>query len=332
MPFSVFILVDSDVFMFLQKIRRKQVVPAIICLLFFVQTISAQEKTALQNKGSNVAWRIGFWEILHQTFNIDTSHPFYQMTGTNRFKGGKGFFGATTFDFGQNNFLPNISKKNNDGHGSKDGLLTKLFGKIPLLKGLPSFSLEYILPTDFIVGIGVAFAYTNIWLDDTEVRAATSGADPDYSTPLLHLASHFYMFSTTIHPFGVPRVNDLDLFFGLGLSRVESTLRYGIHKIPTVIYDSFGIEHSTQEQTELYSSSGIMTFRRLGIATGGDSFGFMLEFLFPGKNKFLDNPFESNTVIDSSIFESTYNDRGSALPSKVGMSGGITRLSWTYSF
>jgi len=58
----------------------------------------------------------------------------------------------------------------------------------------------------------------------------------------------------------------------------------------------------------------------------------MLEFLFPGKNEIIDNPFATNTIIDSTVYDSTYNDHGGALPSKVGMPGGITRISWTYSF
>ena len=235
--------------MLFQKILRKQVVPAIILILLFVHSTYAQEETALQTEGSNVAWRIGFWEILHQTFSSDSSHPFYQMTGTNRFKGGKGFFGLTTLDPEKNNLLPNIYNKNDDDHGSKDCFLTKLFSNIPLLKGLPSFSLEYILPTDYVVGIGLAFAYTNIWLDDSKVRAATSGADPAYATPLLRMASHFYMFSASLHPFGVPRPDDMDLFFGFGLSRVESTLRYGIRNNPTIE------EYASVTKTELSGSS-----------------------------------------------------------------------------
>ena len=312
--------------MLIQKLLRKKVVLAIILFLLFVYSTYAQEDTDLQTEGSNVAWRVGFWEILHQTFSSDTSHPFYQMTGTNRFKGGKGFFGMTTLDPGKNGFIPNIDKKNDDGHSSKDGFLTKILSSIPILKGIPPFSLEYILPTDYVVGNGLAFAYTNIWLDDTEVRAATSGADPDYATPLLRMASHFYMFSASLHPFGVPRSDDLDIFFGFGMSRVESTLRYGIRENPTIL------KYASVTKTELSSSSGTMPFRRMGIASGGDSFGFLLEFLFTGKNEFIENPFASNTIIDSSIYESTYNDRGGALPSKIGMSGGITRISWTYSF
>ena len=312
--------------MFSTKFLRYHFVLAVISLLLFVPVASAQEETAaLPTSVMNAVWRIGFWEILHQTFSNDEAHPFYQMTGNNRFKGGSGFFGTTTLEPGNNSINPNIFYKNEDGHGDKDGFLTKLFSYIPLLKALPTFSLEYILPTDYFVGIGLTFAYTNIWLDDESARSATFGADPSYATPLLRLASHFYMFSASIHPFGVPKTEDVDFFMGLGMSRVESTLRYGFHSNPQ-------FDYAAVKQTKLSGSTGTMPFRRMGIASGGESFGFMLEFLFPLKSEFIDNPFAADTIIDSTIYDSTYNDRGESLPSKVGMPGGITRVSWTYSF
>jgi len=302
-------------------------VATLIALPLFGPEVSAQEETATVPTGSmNSVWRIGFWEILHQTFSNDGEHPFYQMTGTNRFNGGSGFFGSTTLEPGNNRLNPNIHHKNDDGHDDKDGFLTKLFSNIPLLKSLPTFSLEYILPTNYFVGIGLTFAYTNIWLVDVKVRSATMGADPPYATPLLRMASHFYMFSASIHPFGVPKTEDIDVFMGFGMARVESTLRYGIRANPTI--DGY----STETQTRLSGSTGSLPFRRMGIASGGESFGFMLEFMFPGKSEIIDNPFASDTIIDSTIYNSTYNDSGKSLPSKVGMPGGITRLSWTYSF
>ena len=320
------IFVDSDVSMFLIKILLNRIWLALIILLLLAPAVFPQEETtAIQAGGRDAVWRIGFWEVLQQTFSSDDTHPFYQMTGTDRFRAGKGFFGPTFIDPGASNLLPNVYKKNEDGHGSQDGFLTKLFSNIPLLKGLPTFSLEYILPTDYLVGIGLCFAYTNIWLDDEKVRAATTGADPDFATPLLRMASHFYMFSASIHPFGVPKSDDLDIFMGYGLSRVESTLKYGIRANPTV-------NNVLVTQTQLSGSTGTLPFRRMGIASGGESFGFMLEFLFPGKSEIIDNPFAYYTIIDSTIYDSTYNDRGGALPAKVGMEGGITRVSWTYSF
>ena len=312
--------------MFFIRFVRILFIAASILVLFTTGSYSQEEEPPVTVDTTGVVWRVGFWEILHQTFSSDEEHPFYQMTGTNRFKGGQGFFGFTVLDPGTNGIISNTQKKNDDGHKSKDGLLTKLFSYIPLLNGLPAFSVEYILPTELNVGIGFCFTHTNIWMDDEKVRAATSGADPSYATPLIRMASHFYMFSATIHPFGVPEPNDIDIFLGFGFSRVESTIRYGIRSNPLIE------DYAPVTQTALSRSAGTMPFRRIGIASGGDSFGFMLEFLFPGKTEVIDNPFAGNTIIDSTIYDSVYNNRGESLPSKVGMPGGITRLSWTYSF
>jgi len=296
-----------------------------ITILNFSEVFPQEEVTISQRK-SDIVWRIGFWEVLHQTFSNDDAHPFYQMTGTKRFRGGKGFFGPTFIDIGESNLIPNIHKKNEDGQSSVDGFLTNIFSKIPILKGIPTFSLEYIISTDYFVGVGFGFTHTNIWLDDEYDRAVTTGADPIYATPLIRMASHFYMFSASIHPFGAPNPDDIDIFFGVGLSRIESTLRYGVRANPNIS------EYSPITQTELSGSTGTLPFRRMGIASGGENFGFLLEFLLTSKNETIDNPFFLNTIIDSDVFNSTYNDRGGSLPAKVGISGSITRFSWTYTF
>ena len=120
------------------------------------------------------------------------------------------------------------------------------------------------------------------------------------------------MLAASIHPLGVPKTDDLDIFFGIGLSRVESTLKSGIRMNPTIA------EYATTTQTQLNSSYGALYFRRIGIASGGKNFGIMLEFLLLGNEEFIENPFAKSTIIDSAIYDSTYNDRGGALPSKVG--------------
>ena len=68
-------------------------------IFFLILRIINAQDTGNDVKGEKKAvWRLGFWEVLHQTFSDDESHPFYQMTGTNRFRAGKGFFGTTFID------------------------------------------------------------------------------------------------------------------------------------------------------------------------------------------------------------------------------------------
>ena len=128
---------------------------ALIIVLVLTPVIFAQEEIAAAPKGDRDAlWRIGFWEVLQQTFSDDDSHPFYQMTGTDRFRGGNGFFGPTFVDPGNSGLLPNVYYKNEDGHAGQDGTFTKLFSNIPLLNGLPTFSLEFIHRANAVVTIG----------------------------------------------------------------------------------------------------------------------------------------------------------------------------------
>ena len=95
-----------------------------ILVLFTTGLYSQEEEPPAPVETKGAVWRVGFWEILHQTFSSDEDHPFYQMTGTSRFKGGQGFFGLTVFDPGTKGIIPNVQNKNDDGHKSKDGSLT----------------------------------------------------------------------------------------------------------------------------------------------------------------------------------------------------------------
>ncbi len=299
------------------------ILPGFICLS---SGIHAQDAAPAGGGGGAELWRVGFYEIIQTTYTSDLDHPFYIMTGTERFNGGKGFFGITTLDLGGGDIIPNVGLKDADGHSGEDGTLTALFSNIPFLKGLPTFSVEYIIPTEYMVGVGFEFSHTNTWLNDLTARKATTSADPIYATPLIRMANHFYMFSASLHPLGVPAADDLDVFLGIGFARVESTIKYGIRGNPSIA------DYAPTTVTKVTGTTGSLTYQRMGIATGGESFGFMLEFFMMNDNEVLDNPFASDTIIDATIYDSTYNDRGTALPAKVGLKGGITRASWIYSF
>ena len=128
--------------MFFIRFVRVLFIATTFLVFYTTVSFSQEEGPAVPLEISGAVWRLGFWEVLHQTFDSDEDHPFYQMTGTSRFKGGQGFFGFTFLDPGLNGIIPNIQKKNDDGHKTKDRSLTKLFSYIPLLNGLPPFSLE----------------------------------------------------------------------------------------------------------------------------------------------------------------------------------------------
>ena len=105
--------------MFLLRFVRILFIAASILVIYTPVSFSQEEASAtFEAKGA--VWRLGFWEVLHQTFNGDEDHPFYQMTGTSRFKGGQGFFGFTLLDPGTNGIIPTVQNKNDDGHKSKE--------------------------------------------------------------------------------------------------------------------------------------------------------------------------------------------------------------------
>ena len=91
--------------MFFIRFVRTLFVAASILVLSTTGSYSQEEEPPAPAEAPGAVWRIGFWEILHQTFSSDEDHPFYQMTGTSRFKGGQGFFGFTVLDPGTNGII-----------------------------------------------------------------------------------------------------------------------------------------------------------------------------------------------------------------------------------
>ena len=300
-----------------------------ILILFQINCLSAQEAAPAGPSGGPVL-RLGFYEMLHQTYWTEEDNTFYQMTGTNRFRGGKGYQGIPSGDITDIQIPDGISanvntKKSADGneHSKVDSALGRI------TDWLPSFSLEYIVPTNYLVGAGLGFHYTNTWLDDTSVRAATTGSDPSYDTPLIRMFTRFYMFSGSVYFPGTPTPKGIDFFFGFGLAFVESTYTWGIRPNPE-IYNTYGEAFFLQKS--YLRSSGILPMQRFGLASASDSFGFMLEFIRLPQRDVLENPFKNQSFISSEAYDAAYNDRGGELPGKVGMGGMITRASWTYSF
>ena len=100
--------------MFLLRFVRIIFIAASILIIYTTESFSQEEELPASFETKGAVWRLGFWEILHQTFSSDEDHPFYQMTGTSRFKGGQGFFGFTLLDPGTNGIIPTVQNKNDD--------------------------------------------------------------------------------------------------------------------------------------------------------------------------------------------------------------------------
>ena len=126
-------------------------------IFFQINYLSAQEAAPAGPSGGPVL-RLGFYEMLHQTYWTEEDNTFYQMTGTNRFRGGKGYQGIPSGDITDIQIPDGISanvntKKSVDGneHSKVDSAVGRI------TDWLPSFSLEYIIPTNYLVGAGLGF-------------------------------------------------------------------------------------------------------------------------------------------------------------------------------
>ncbi|MEC7348031.1 MAG: hypothetical protein VYB60_04090, partial [SAR324 cluster bacterium] len=91
-----------------------------IFILFQINYLSAQEAAPAGPSGGPVL-RLGFYEMLHQTYWTEEDNTFYQMTGTNRFRGGKGYQGIPSGDITDIQIPDGISanvntKKSADGN------------------------------------------------------------------------------------------------------------------------------------------------------------------------------------------------------------------------
>ncbi len=286
----------------------------LLLLLIAVPAVQAQDAPA---GGGAPIWRLGFFEFTQQTYRTDESHPFYQMTGNGRFKGGRGAIALNTLD----NWMLFAE---DDGHKELDGI----FGTI--LHSLPPFSLEYIAPTGLLPSYGLMASYTNIWLTDARAKSPTTGADPAYSTPLVRARSHFYMLSASLYPFGQPQPEGVDFFFGFGFARVETTMRTGYYAMPYNYAGTSGVYVTSESRLD--KSAGFMSFQRVGLTSSGQNFGFTLEFFLLDDSKVMANPFANANLMTSADYDLAYNDRGSALPSSASMEGAVLRASWTYTF
>ena len=277
--------------------------------------------------------RLGFLELATYTFRQPTDHPFYQMTGNSRFKGGRGYFGLTMADLNTIYPPPNSVASSADGHDAKSSALSKIF------RYLPTFSLEYIMPMPEPLGFmswSAGYIYTNTWLTDLDGRSSSSKRLSTYKTPLIRMSNHFHIATLTAYPTGQPQPNGINPYIGFGFGYVESTIRYGFRGINPADSEFSGVSHLATKSA-MSASSGFVTMQRIGLAASGDTYGFSLEFLFMGSNGFIKNPFRGGSVsgISSSTYDqlvSAYNNSGIATKTSAGMHGAMMRASVLYSF
>ena len=132
----------------------------------------------------------------------------------------------------------------------------------------------------------------------------------------------------------MPEPRSTDIFFGIGLMRIESTLRAGIRKTallgdPVIWRDTYGL--GGEAVSELGTSQGTAFFQRAGLAVNGENYGFNLDFLFTGETEVIDNPFAGGLgPIPQADFDAFY--MSTDVPERVHIRGVLMRAAITYTF
>ena len=311
-----------------------QVLVSFTCLIgMMIGLASAQQQDQQQQNqqaqpGSmGGIYRLSFFEFDVLTFREGKDHVFYQMTGFRGFDGGSGARNLSV-DWNYEKML--LMGGDVDGHEKVESEVEQI------LHSLPPFSIEYIVP--FQLGfaesaVSVMGGYTQTYLTDQ------SGKNPQKENnsaiyPLIRLRSHYYIFGGSVYLTGMPEPRSTDIFFGIGVMRIESTLRAGIRKTallgdPVIWGDTYGL--GGEAVSELSASQGTAFFQRAGLAVNGENYGFNLDFLFTGEAEVIDNPFAGGMgPIPQEDFDAFY--MSTEVPERVHLRGVLVRAAITYTF
>ena len=313
----------------------RQVLAFLPCLIgVMIGLASAQQQGEQQQQNQQAQsgslggiYRLSFFEFDVLTFREGKDHVLYQMTGFRGFDGGSGARNLSV-DWNYEKML--LMGGDIDGHEKVESEVEQI------LHSLPPFSIEYIVP--FQLGFAEsAFSlmggYTQTYLTDQ------SGKNPQKENnnaiyPLIRLRSHYYIFGGSVYLTGMPEPRSTDIFFGIGLMRIESTLRAGIRKTallgdPVIWEDTYGL--GGEAVSELSASQGTTFFQRAGLAVNGENYGFNLDFLFTGEAEVIDNPFAGGLgPIPQADFDAFY--MSTDVPERVHIRGVLMRAAITYTF
>jgi len=313
----------------------RQVLVSFTCLIgLMIGLASAQQQEEQQPQNQQAQsgslggiYRLSFFEFSTLTFREGKDHVFYQMTGFRGFDGGSGARNLS-IDWNYEKML--LLGGDEDGHEEVENEVEQI------LHSLPPFSLEYIIPLQLGFldsAVSVMGGYTQTYLTDQ------SGRNPQKENnsaiyPLIRLRSHYYIFGGSVYLTGMPEPRGTDIFFGIGLMNIESTLRAGIRRAavynPAVWTNKFGL--GGDGVTELSASQGTVFFQRAGLAVNGENYGLNLDALFTGDTEVIDNPYADGIGPISLEDFSEIIYMSTDLPDRVHLRGVLLRAAITYTF
>ena len=312
----------------------RQVLVSFTCLIgLMIGLASAQQQEEQQQQNQQAQsgslggiYRLSFFEFSTLTFREGKDHVFYQMT---KFKGFDGGSGARNLSNDWNYEKMFLLGGDEDGHEKVESQFEQI------LHSLPPFSLEYIVPLQLGFldsAVSVMGGYTQTYLTDQ------SGKNPQKESnsatyPLIRLRSHYYIFGGSVYLTGMPEPRGTDIFFGVGLMNVQSTLRAGIRS-STVVNWTNRYSLGGNAVTELSASQGTIFYQRAGLAVNGENYGLSLDALFTGDTEVIDNPFADGIgPIPREDFDDQVDFMSSdGLPDRVTLRGVLLRAAITYTF
>ncbi|MBF0352753.1 MAG: hypothetical protein HQM11_17095 [SAR324 cluster bacterium] len=221
-------------------------------------------------------WQVGLLEMTYQGY---TEHPFYVMTGNEKFRDGGGSFNAS---------WANVGGLSKDRHTEAE---ESRWGK--LAHSLPPFSIEYLisLESSIISALSWTGGYTNTWLTDNTSKNVQN--DPIQSTPMIHLRTHYYYIAFSFYAEDSLLPPPLRLFAGVGAMHVESTLHTAFREDGTKIPVD-----DLEERYDHFVADSLIGFQRAGLTLKGQQgWGLSAEFWLLDNNPVLWNPFYHSRLI-----------------------------------
>ncbi len=207
-------------------------------------------------------------EMMALRFN--DPHPYKQMTDSSKFDDPA----APPQFLGDSSFRIN----NQEDNGSLQ----------PLLRPLPAFSVEYVIPMDFFLINGTSFTYyhTSTALFDAVVAFNASGAKS--TIPLIKMRIYYDLLSANVHFFN-PAEEGIDIFAGLGIGSIDGAYEGGFRG---------RLENNFVRTVETVNFDAIpIPFRKVGLDVNGETFGLrFVVYVFSRAEVITDNVFVGNPL------------------------------------
>lgn len=182
-------------------------------------------------------------EMMAMRFN--TPHPFKQMTGSSSFDNPAAFPGFGLIG-------PSVTGQKNYNQVQS------------ILRKLPAFSIEYLMPFDFLFIGGTSFEYYHTATLHMDAIVAFNDKSSKSRIPKITMVTFYDLFSASVHAFN-PAEEGVNIFFGIGAGGIDGAYEGGFRGR---LENNF-----TRSLKSVNFGGSTYTFRKVGLDAKGDTFG-----------------------------------------------------------